>query len=448
MIRKIVEKLHLDPPKTLVIGFALIILIGTTLLTLPSATEDGLGLPWLDALFTATSATCVTGLVVVDTGTTFTVFGQIVILSLIQIGGLGFMTLATFFALIMRKKISLRERLILQESLNHISMEGVVRLAKMILIFTGLAELIGGILLSIRFAFDFPLGKAIYFGFFHAISNFNNAGFDLMGNFSSLTAYVDDPLVTLVVCALIIVGGIGFLVVSEVYDYRRTHRLSLHTKIVLATTAILVVAGTALIFVLEYTNPKTLQPLSFMGKVLGSLYQSVTARTAGSNTLGIGDMHQSSLFLIILLMFIGASPGSTGGGIKTTTFATLIGAVIAQIKGKEDVIFFRQRILPHMIYKSLTVTMIGLFIVMAMTMALSITEPGATFQMVLFEVTSAFATTGLSMGLTPMLSPIGKCLIVLTMFAGRVGPLTIAFALAQRKQKEYFRYPKGKITIG
>ncbi|MED4585159.1 TrkH family potassium uptake protein [Brevibacillus choshinensis] len=448
MIRKIVEKLHLDPPKTLVLGFALIILIGATLLTFPSATMDGMGLPWIDALFTATSATCVTGLVVVDTGSTFTVFGQIVILSLIQIGGLGFMTFATFFALIMRKKISLRERLILQESLNQMTIEGVVRLAKMILIFTALAELIGGILLSIRFAFDFPLGTAIYFGFFHAISNFNNAGFDLMGDFASLTRYVDDPVVTLVVCSLIILGGIGFMVVSEVYDYRHTHRLSLHTKVVLSTTALLVVMGTVLIFLLEYTNPKTLQPLSMLGKILGSFYQSVTARTAGSNTLSIGDMHQSSLFLIILLMFIGASPGSTGGGIKTTTFATLVGAVIAQIKGKEDVIFFRQRILPHMIYKSLTVTMIGLFIVILITMALSITEPSAQFQMILFEVTSAFATTGLSMGLTPELSSLGKSLIVLTMFAGRVGPLTIAFALAQRRQKEYYRYPKGKITIG
>lgn len=448
MIRKLVDKLHLDPPKTLVLGFALIILIGTTLLTLPAATVNGQGLDWLDALFTATSATCVTGLVVVDTGTTFTLFGQLVILSLIQIGGLGFMTLATFFALIMRKKISLRERLLLQESLNTMSMEGVVRLAKMILVFTALTEFIGGVLLSIRFAFDFPLGKAIYFGFFHAISNFNNAGFDLMGNFSSLTRYVDDPIVTLVVSSLIILGGIGFIVVSDVYEYRHTRRLSLHTKVVLSTTAILIVTGTVLIFCLEYNNPKTLQPLSLLGKILGSLYQSVTPRTAGSNTLNIGDMHQSSLFLITLLMFIGASPGSTGGGIKTTTFATLIGAVVAQIKGKEDVIFFRQRILSHMIYKSLTVTMIGLFIVMAMTMALSITEPGAGFQMIMFEVTSAFATTGLSMGLTPMLSPIGKFLIVLTMFAGRVGPLTIAFALAQRNQKEYFRYPKGKITIG
>ncbi len=448
MIRKFVEKFHLDPPKTLVLGFALIIMIGTILLTLPASTVNGMGLPWLDALFTATSATCVTGLVVVDTGTTFTLFGQLVILSLIQIGGLGFMTFATFFALIMRKKISLRERLILQESLNQMTIEGVVRLAKMILIFTALAELLGGILLSIRFAFDFPLGTAIYYGFFHSISNFNNAGFDLMGDFASLTRYVDDPVVTLVVCALIIIGGIGFMVVSEVYDYRHTHRLSLHTKVVLSTTALLVIVGTVLIFFLEYANPKTLQPLSMMGKILGSLYQSVTPRTAGSNTLSIGDMHQSTLFLIILLMFIGASPGSTGGGIKTTTFATLVGAVIAQIKGKEDVIFFRQRILPHMIYKSLTVTMIGLFIVMAITMALSITEPGAQFQMILFEVTSAFATTGLSMGLTPELSSVGKFLIALTMFAGRVGPLTIAFALAQRKQKEYYRYPKGKITIG
>ncbi|MED1800916.1 TrkH family potassium uptake protein [Brevibacillus porteri] len=448
MIKKIVEKLHLDPPKTLVLGFALIIFLGALLLTLPIATVDGLGLNWLDALFTATSATCVTGLVVVDTGTTFTVFGQMVILSLIQIGGLGFMTFATFFALIMRKKISLRERLILQESLNQISMEGVVRLAKMILIFTALAEFIGGTLLSIRFAFDFPLSTAIYFGFFHAISNFNNAGFDLMGEFSSLTAYVEDPLVNLVVCLLIITGGIGFIVVSELYDYRNTRRLSLHTKVVLSTTGILIVAGTALIFILEYTNPKTLQPLSTMGKVLSSFFQSVTARTAGSNTLNIGDMYQSSLFLIIILMFIGASPGSTGGGLKTTTFATLVGAVLAQIKGKEDVIFFRQRIMPHMVYKSLTLIMIAQFIVLVMTMILSVTETGARFEMILFEVTSAFATTGLSMGLTPSLTPIGKILIVITMFTGRVGPLTIAFALAQRKQKEYFRYPKGKITIG
>ncbi|PCN44892.1 Trk family potassium uptake protein [Brevibacillus laterosporus] len=448
MLVKLIKKFHLSPPKVLVLGFALIIAIGAILLTLPIATNDGHGLSLINAVFTSTSATCVTGLVVTDTGTTFTLFGQLVILALIQVGGLGFMTLATFFALLMGKKISLQQRLLLQESLNQISIEGVVRLAKMLLIFTGLIELTGGILLTLRFAFDMPFAKALYYGMFHSISNFNNAGFDLMGEFSSLTKYVSDPIVNITVCLLIILGGIGFIVMAEVYGYRDTKRLSLHTKVVLTTTAILIILGTLAILILEFTNPKTLQPLSPVGKFFGALYQSVTARTAGSNTISIGDMHQSSLFFMIVLMFIGASPGSTGGGIKTTTFATLLGAVWAQIKGREDVIFYRQRILPHMIYKSLTVTMTALFIVIIVSMILTITEPGKDFLMILFESVSAFATVGLSMGLTPDLSDIGKIVISLTMFAGRVGPLTIAFALAQRNRKEYFRYPKGKIMIG
>jgi trk system potassium uptake protein len=439
---------YLDPPKILVLGFSSIILIGAFLLTLPAATVDGKGLPWLDALFTATSATCVTGLVVVDTGTTFTLFGQLVILALIQIGGLGFMTFATLFALILGKRISLKERLLIKESLNNLSIDGVVRLVKRILIFTAVIELIGGILLAIRFSFDMPLPKAIYFGFFHAISNFNNAGFDIMGDFRSLTGYVDDPLVTLVVCTLITLGGIGFIVMNEVYEYRQTRRFSLHTKIVFVTSSILVVFGTILIFILEYHNPKTLQPLSPLGKFLASLYQAVTPRTAGSNTLNIPDLTQPTLFLIIFLMFIGASPGSTGGGIKTTTFATLLGAVWSNIKGKEDVIFFRNRILYDTIYKALTVTVSGLFVVMTITMLLTITEPNKDFLMILFEATSAFATVGLSMGLTPELSPIGKILIILTMFAGRVGPLTIAYAVALHRKPDPFKFPKGKIMIG
>lgn len=439
---------YLDPPKILVLGFSFIILIGAFLLTLPAATVDGKGLPWLDALFTATSATCVTGLVVVDTGTTFTLFGQLVILALIQIGGLGFMTFATLFALILGKRISLKERLLIKESLNNLSIDGVVRLVKRILIFTAVIELIGGILLAIRFSFDMPLPKAIYFGFFHAISNFNNAGFDLMGDFRSLTGYVDDPLVTLVVCTLITLGGIGFIVMNEVYEYRQTRRFSLHTKIVFVMSSILVVFGTILIFILEYHNPKTLQPLSPLGKFLASLYQAVTPRTAGSNTLNIPDLTQPTLFLIIFLMFIGASPGSTGGGIKTTTFATLLGAVWSNIKGKEDVIFFRNRILYDTIYKALTVTVSGLFVVMMITMLLTITEPNKDFLMILFEATSAFATVGLSMGLTPELSPVGKILIILTMFAGRVGPLTIAYAVTLHRKPDPFKYPKGKIMIG
>ena len=442
------KKYFLNPPQILVLGFAVIILLGAILLTMPVSTTDGQGLSFLNALFTATSATCVTGLVVVDTGTTFTMFGQLVILLMIQVGGLGFMTFATLFAFLLGKRISLKERILLQESLNNLSMEGVVRLAKRILIFTAVIELVGAILLSIRFSFDMPIGKAIYYGIFHSISNFNNAGFDLMGEFHSLTSYVDDPTVVLTICTLITLGGIGFIVMNELVEFRISKRLSLHTKVVLVTSGILLLVGTIGIFLLEYTNEKTLKPLTFIGKILGSLFQSVTARTAGANTLNISDMTQSSLFLIILLMFIGASPGSTGGGIKTTTFSTLLGAVWSQIRGKEDVVFYRQRIVYETIYKALTVTLSGLFLVILITMLLTITEHGKDFLMLLFEATSAFATVGLSMGLTPELSHIGKGLIIFTMFAGRVGPLTIAFAVTIRRNPDAFRYPKGKIMIG
>ncbi|MGG0175924.1 TrkH family potassium uptake protein [Gottfriedia acidiceleris] len=438
----------LDPSKVLVIGFALIIVLGSILLTLPIATVDGKGLNWLDALFTSTSATCVTGLVVVDTGTTFTLFGQLVLLSLIQLGGLGFMTFATFFAVLLGKRISLKERLLLQEALNNLSIAGIVRLVKRIFIFTIVIELVGGIILAIRFSFDMPIRKAIYFGLFHSVSNFNNAGFDLMGGFKSLTGYVADPTVTIVVCLLITLGGIGFIVMNELYEYKETGFLSLHTKVVLQTSIYLLVLGTVLIFFLELHNPKTLQPLSWTGKFLGSLYQSVTPRTAGSNTLNIPDLTQPTLFIIIILMFIGASPGSTGGGIKTTTFATLLGAVRSQIKGKEDVVFFKRSIMYDTIYKALTVTVCGLLIVIFVTMILTITEHGKDFLMILFEATSAFGTVGLSMGLTPDLTPIGRILIILTMFAGRVGPLTIAFAVTLRRTSDPFKRPKGKIMIG
>ncbi|MBO8164439.1 MAG: Trk family potassium uptake protein [Brevibacillus sp.] len=437
-----------NPPQVLVIGFAVIIVIGAVLLRLPIATQDGQGLAWLDAFFTATSATCVTGLVVVDTGTTFSLFGQLVILSLIQVGGLGFMTFATLYALVIGKRVSLKERLLLQESLNQVSIEGVVRLVKLLIVFTAIIELAGGLLLAVRFSYDMPLAQAIYYGLFHSISNFNNAGFDLMGEFRSFTAYVDDPLINIVLYLLIVSGGLGFIVMAELYDYRFRRRLSMHTKVVLTTTASLLALGTVVIFLLEYHNPKTLQPLSMSGKLLASLYQSVTPRTAGSNTLNIADMHHSTIFFIMFLMFIGASPGSTGGGIKTTTFATLMGAVWSQVKGREDVVFFRQRIMPHMVAKSLTVIVSSLFLLAVTTMVLTITEGQKDFLMILFEATSATSTVGLSLGLTPELTPWGRMMLIVTMFAGRVGPLTIAFALAQRKRKEYFRYPQGKIMIG
>jgi trk system potassium uptake protein TrkH len=442
------QKFNLDPPKFLVLGFAGVILIGAILLTTPIATEDGKGLSFINALFTATSATCVTGLVVVDTGDTFTHFGELVILFLIQVGGLGFMTFATFLFLLLGKRISLKDRLLLKEAVNHLSIAGVVRLVKRILIFTAVIETLGGIILSVRFSFDMPVGKAIYYGFFHAISNFNNAGFDLMGGFQSLTSYVNDPTVVLTICGLITLGGLGFLVMNDLYEYRLSRRLTLHSKVVIYATLMLTIGGAIFIFLFEYGNVKTLEPLSFQGKLLGSLFQSVTARTAGANTLPIGDLTHSALLLIIMLMFIGAGSGSTAGGIKITTLAVLVATVWTQIRGKEDVVLFRRKIALETILKALTVTVIGLFIVVIVTMLLSITDRGHNFIMYLFEATSAFGTVGLSMGLTPELSPLGKILIVLTMFAGRLGPLTIALAITMRRRRDSFHYPEGKILIG
>ena len=439
---------NLDPPKILVLGFAIIILIGATLLTLPIATEDGQGLSFINALFTATSATCVRGLVVVDTGDTFSMFGELVILSLIQVGGLGFMTFATLLFILLGKKISFKERLLLKEAFNNITFAGMVKLVKRILIFTAIIEFVGGSILAIRFSFEMPVVKAIYYGFFHAISNFNNAGFDLMGEFRSLTSYVDDPTVVLTVCSLITLGGLGFVVMNELFEYRQTRQLSVHTKVVLMTTLILTIGATVLIFLFEYGNNKTIGPLSVAGKSLGALFHAVTPRTAGANTLPMTDLTHSTLFLTIILMYIGAGSGSTAGGIKITTFAVLMATVRSQFKGKEDVVLFKRRIVTETILKAFTVATSGALIVMIVTILLSITEKGHVFLMYLFEAASAFGTVGLSMGLTPELSPIGRLLIILTMFTGRLGPLTLAYAITKRQKKEAYHHPKGNIMIG
>ncbi|MEC0247552.1 TrkH family potassium uptake protein [Paenibacillus chitinolyticus] len=445
------KKSRFTPPQILVLGFALIILIGSGLLMLPVSSTDGMPLPFIDALFTATSATCVTGLVVVDTGSHFTMFGQIVIISLIQIGGLGFMSMATLFAFILRKKISLRERLLLQEALNQGSMEGIVRLFRKVLIYSLSIEGIAAVLFTARWSVDLGFPKGLYYGIWHAVSFFNNAGFDLFGPitgpFSSLTAYADDFITNVVTMALIVLGGIGFIVMSDVMDYRKTKRLSLHSKVVLSATSILIVTGALVIFIFEYSNSKTLGSLDFGGKILASFFQSVTPRTAGANTLDLASLRQATQFFMIILMFIGASPGSTGGGIKTTTFTMLVGAIVAMVRGKEDIVFFRNRLGKERILKAITLTMFALFLVIFVTMLLSTTEDHE-FLMILYEVTSAFGTVGLTLGLTTKLTAFGKVMIVLTMFAGRLGPLTLAYALQPKAEKELYRYPEGKITIG
>ncbi|WP_163859305.1 TrkH family potassium uptake protein [Paenibacillus elgii] len=450
-MKSIAKKIELTPPQILVIGFAAIILLGATLLSLPISSASGQPTLFIDALFTATSATCVTGLVVVDTGSHYSMFGQIVIISLIQVGGLGFMTMSTLFAFVLRKRISLKERLILQEAMNQGSMEGIVRLIRRVLVYSLTIEFTAAIIFSIRWSFDFGIAKGIYFGIFHAISFFNNAGFDLFGSviapFTSLTTYADDWIVNIVSMGLIILGGIGFVVMSDVVDYKKHKRLSLHSKVVLSATGLLIVVGAIVIFIFEFTNQKTLGSLNWSGKILASFFQSVSPRTAGANSVDIGAMRQASQFFIIILMFIGASPGSTGGGIKTTTFTTLIGAMIAMIRGKEDIVLFHYRLGKDRILKAITLTMIALFLVIFVTMLLTTTE-NQSFLKLLFEVTSAFGTVGLTMGVTPDLSFFGKIMISLTMFAGRLGPLTLAYALGPKAEKELYRYPEGKITIG
>ncbi|MGG1637344.1 TrkH family potassium uptake protein [Paenibacillus sp. FSL K6-3182] len=436
-----------SPPRILVSGFALIILLGALLLSMPFASVSGERLPFIDALFTATSATCVTGLVVVDTGTYFSIWGQIILMCLFQLGGLGFMTMATLVALVLRKRISLRERLLLQESMNQSSMEGIVRLIRRVIVYSLTIELIGAALFASRFAFDMPLGKAIYFGAFHAVSLFNNAGFDIFGNYRSLTLYVSDPVVNIAAMMLIISGGLGFVVMSDLMEFRKNRKLSLHSKVVLSMTGTLIAVGTLVIFIFEFSNSKTLGSLDWGGKILSSFFQSVTPRTAGANTLDYTAIRQATMFFTIILMFIGASPGSTGGGIKTTTFATLVGAVFAMIRGREDIVLFRYRLGKDRIFKALTITLISLSLVIIVTMILSMTEDQA-FIKLLFEATSAFGTVGLSVGVTPELSLVGKIVIALTMFAGRLGPLTLAYALGPRTEKELYRHPEGKITIG
>ncbi|PYI53844.1 TrkH family potassium uptake protein [Paenibacillus flagellatus] len=438
---------RLTPPQILVIGFAAIIFLGGLLLSLPVSTSNGEGLPFVDAMFTSTSATCVTGLVVVDTGTYLSVFGQIVLMALIQVGGLGFMTMSTLIALVLRKRISLRERLILQEAMNQSSMEGIVRLIRRVIFYSLTIELAAATVFAIRWSFDFPVGRAIYMGLFHAVSMFNNAGFDLSGEFRSLMPYADDLVINVTAMSLIVLGGIGFIVMADVMEYKKKRKLSLHSKVVLSMTGFLIVFGAVVVFIFEYTNPRTLGSLNGLGKVLASLFQSVTPRTAGANTLDIAGLRQATQFFIIILMFIGASPGSTGGGIKTTTFTTLLGAMVAMIRGKDDIVLFHYRLAKDRIYKAITLTLFALFLVVFVAMVLSTTEDHP-FLMILFEVTSAFGTVGLSMGLTPDLTVFGKIMIMLTMFAGRLGPVTLAYALQPKPEKELYRHPEGKIIIG
>lgn len=442
---------YLSPAKVLTYGFAIIIILGTFLLSLDIASVNGSGIKLVDAFFIATSATCVTGLVVVDIGTQFSVFGQLVVMVLTQIGGLGFMALGTLIALAFNRRISLRERLVLQESMNYNSMGGLITLMRRVLLYSLVIEGVGAILLAIRWSFDMPIGKALYFGLFHSISIFNNAGFDLFGQihgpFSGMGKYIGDPFVNIILMLLIFLGGIGFIVISDLLNYRTTRQLSLHSKVVLTMSGALILGGALLFLIMEWSNPATLKFLTLKDDILASFFHSISARSGGVSTLSISDLRHSTQFLLIILMFIGAAPGSTGGGIKVTVFAILLGAIYAMLRGKQDIVFFRKRLSKESILRAITQTWLALFLVVFIAMILSVVE-SRDFLVLLFETTSAFSTAGLTLDLTPDLTNLSKIILCLVMFLGRVGPMTMAYAITASSGKESYRLPEGKITIG
>ena len=458
-MKKIVKRVSnivnkMERTQIMVIGFAIVILIGAILLSMPISTQNGESIGFLDALFTSTSAVCVTGLIAVDTSTYWSFFGQLIIITLIQIGGLGFMTVTTLFSLIIKKRINLKERLLIQESLNQIDLSGLVKLTRYILLTTFFIEGTGALLLSTVFIPQFGILNGIWYSIFHAISAFCNAGFDLMGvvsgPFSSLTYYVNNFTITITISLLIILGGIGFPVILDVIRNKKLSKLTIHSKVVLFSTIVLIAFGMLFILLLEYNNPNTLGKLGFGGKILASLFQSITIRTAGFNTIDLAAMRESSIFVMIILMFIGASPASTGGGIKTTTIATLILTVKSFILEKQDIEVCKRRISETTVKKSLGIFLIGITIVVMGTLIISITDPDFSLLEVEFEVVSAIATVGLSIGGSPNLSVLGKIFIMLFMFMGRVGSLTIFMALASRgvKNNPPIRYPEGKIIVG
>lgn len=435
----------LTPSRVLVTGFILLIAVGTLLLKLPIAVTKGVHLSFIDALFTATSALCVTGLTVVDTGTTFSLFGQVVIMTLVFVGGIGFMTVATLIYMVLGKRISFRERLILQEAMNANSMEGIVRIIRRIIIFVAVIQFTAGLLFAFHWMRELPANEAIFYGFFHAISLFNNAGFDLFG--TSFQTYVNDGFFNLIAFFLVITGGLGFIVLAELYDYPRHRKLSLHSKVVLTMSGALILIGAVMIFLFEFTNPNTLQPMSLGGKIYASFFQSISSRSSGTSTLNIEQLNEVTQFFMIILMFIGGSPGSAGGGIKTTTFAILLCSVWAMLRGREDTVIFRTRLHKDQIHKALTIIFLALLMVLTISMVLAVTEK-QPFLEVLFDTTSAVATVGLSMGLPPEMTVFGKFVFCVAMFIGRLGPLTLAYAMNNRRVQPLYRYPEGKLMIG
>ena len=423
------------PVRIIALGFAAVILLGSILLMLPCSIQDGVTVRYIDALYTSTSAVCVTGLIAVDAGDTFTPLGQFFLGMLIQVGGLGVTAVGAGVILAMGKKVNMKGRNIIREAMNLDSGKGTVRFIQSVFLTTITFELVGAALSFIVFVQDYPPLHALGISLFHSVAAFNNSGFDILGNFQNLIPYQDDVLLNLVTCGLIFFGGIGFLVIREIVTKRfHWRKFSMHTKVVLTVSAALIVSGTVLLWLTEDVT------------LLGAFFHSVSARTAGFSTYSLGNFSNAGLFVLTVLMFIGASPGSTGGGIKTSTFFVLLQGIKSAATNKSEKAF-RYAIPVDAFRKAAVITLIALGVVITGTYLMVIMEPDITLMDALFEVTSAFGTVGLSTGITSGLSDGSKILSIITMYIGRLGPLTIA-SLWYFSRGERASYPDGNIPIG
>ncbi len=425
----------LSAPRIIALGFAVVILLGSLLLMLPCSLKEGIEIRYIDALYTSTSAVCVTGLIAVDAGDTFTPIGQFILAALIQIGGLGVTSVGAGIIIAMGKKINIKGRSLIREGSNLDSVKGAVKFIKSVFFTTLAFELIGALLSFFVFVRDFPVGKAIGVSLFHSIAAFNNSGFDILGNYQNLIPYQSNVFLNLVTCGLIIFGGIGFLVIREVIEKRfRWKKFSMHTRVVLSASAVLLAIGTLLI--------KLTEDISW----LGAFFFSVSARTAGFSTYPLGEFTNAGLIVIMVLMFIGASPGSTGGGIKTSTFFVLVEAIKSSATNKSEKAF-KYSVPSDAFRKAAVITLLALSVVFCGTYILTVLEPEVGFIDVLFEMTSAFGTVGLSTGITTGLGVGAKLLSIVIMYIGRLGPLTIASVWYFNKG-ERAEYPEGNIAIG
>ena len=442
-------KKRLSATQTIALGFALIIVIGAVLLSFPFSSVDGRPTSFINALFTSTSATCVTGLVVFDTGTKFSFIGQLIILFLIQVGGLGFMTVTVLFSFVLKKRIGLRERSFLTEAFSTLQLGGIVKLVRRILLGTLFFEAGGALLLTTRFMPAFGFWRGLWYSIFHSISAFCNAGFDLMGiitPYSSLMGFSSDFIVNVTIMLLIIIGGIGFVVWDDIYTNKLHFKdYSLHSKIILTSTLIALFGAAILFFITE--KDASMAGMNLYERIIASLFQAVTPRTAGFNTLDLTRLSSGGTLLTIGLMFIGAAPGSTGGGIKISTFTVMLLAIFSYSRGREDMEIYRRRVDKSLAWRAFCSALFYFLLVFASAFIICAVTRFA-LRDVLFEAFSALGTVGLSMGITGQLNVISKVLIILLMYSGRIGSLTVILSVSESRKKSALHNPVEKVIIG